>query len=355
MIHRIILYLWAVMILTILAVQGIGRIQHGHLFMYSTLDTDQLIILDTQTMIDVFYPSRLAYQNVQWSTVGSRFYFSRNVEYSDDAVRFALNLFGTDVINADVQELLETHTITVPNSAGTGRWIASPDGSQIAYITTVEDRTYFAVVGSQGEAIVPLHQIQTARPNKLIWSSDSQSVYLLNLSNNKIRAYEYDVTSEILSNEQIWLESDERLLAMYPSPAGERLLLYENNSDTLFAYTISTGTIEAIVHYDGDSTLETFHSSLTWSRDGTAFALGYRITDSDIGVDVFLADGTILYQETVHLPYSSVAPPDISVSGVPYVASIASLSYPLCLYYFASSQLHCLSTGDYTYPIGFSL
>lgn len=347
MLYRIIFTVWFLMVLIILSIQGINHFRAGHLFMYSDLDPDRVTILDTQTLISVSYPTRLAYQNVEGSSVGTRFYFDRSINYPDDVLRFVFNLSGVDVVSDGSRQVLDTFVFTIPDR---GYWMASPDASRIAYISIIEDKSYFAVLNSEGESLVPLQEI-TITANKLIWSADSQQIHLLNLSNDMISAYEYDFDSETLSEAQVWIENS---VAMYPSPSGDKLLFYADNSDSLFAYTISTKTIEAIVLDGDDYSLETSHSSLTWSHDGGAFLIAKQATDSDIQVDIFAVDGTILYQKFIHLPYSSSTAPNILFADEPFIASIATPGYPLCLYYFNRSYLHCLPSGNFTHPIGFS-
>lgn len=347
MLYRIVLIVWFLMVVIISSIQGISHFQTGHLFMYSDLDPDRVTILDTQTLISVSYPARLAYQNVEGSSVGTRFYFDRSINYPDEVLRFVFNLSGVDVVSDGSRQLLDSFVFTIPDR---GYWMASPDASRIAYISIIEGKSYFAVLNSEGEALVPLQELRITA-NKLIWSADSQQIYLLNLSNDIISIYEYDFDSETLSEVQAWIENS---VAMYPSPAGDKLLFYTDNSNTLFAYTISTEAIEEIVHDDDDYSLETAYSLLIWSREGNAFLLAKQVTDSDIQLDVLAVDGTLLYQEFIHLPYSSSTAPNILFATEPFIASIATPDYPLCLYYFNRSYLHCLPSGNFTHPIGFS-
>lgn len=355
MMRRLIFLLWVLMLLIIVSTRWVGRMRAGHLFMYSRLDTDELIILDIQTMKALSYPSRLAYQNAQWSTSGSRFYFSRTVDNPEANVRFAFNLFSRDVIASREWQLLDTHAIALSDGSSMGHRSVSPDGSRVAYISTIEGKSYFAVVDSEGNVIVDLNRVQISAPQMLIWSEDSQSIYLLNQSNRRLTAYQYDFESEILSGGQVWLETEERLVAMYPSPSGDLLLFYENNSDTLYAYKISEAAIYPIVRYDGNVSLESFHDSLVWSRDGQSFILAYWLPgNAGLQIEVYATDGTIQDAVRIQLPYSSATVPTLSLAGRHSIVSIATPGYPICFYYFISSHLQCLSTGIYTHAIGFS-
>lgn len=321
----------------------------SHLLLYTDINSDFHYLLDTGSGINHPLAARREAFNMRWSQTLPHLAFMRPDEYPDNIIRYTHNVYSSSLHLHDEQLLIDTHDYTV-RSASLGRVFWSPNGRLIAYLIVLEGKTFFAIVQPNGVTLAPMQSVDASAIVDVIWSSDSQSMYLIRRGNNTLTGYRYDLTTETLSTGQRWVIRDERLREFYVSPIGNSILFHENNVPNLYRYDIDNGTMETVVRLEASQ----FDARVAWAADGSAFATG-RINENGDAIDFVLydTDGTILNQMTYIPDTLWTGRLSLLLSPAPYTVAFTQTGQALCLAEFDDASSRCHTDSRLITPIGF--